>query len=214
MAGASSPISSSPTSPITSPPVSPRLHHPPSPYAAIPPSPYANIPPSPYANFSPTPYATANIPPSPYPPPAQREPERQPPAEPAVQPQSDSNPHPGSIKTEPTQPKAQAATRVSNSETCESVIQDAIIEIQQQTGNITMQTTGQMHWFNKSMWHTKIRHKRIRCWREFKSIVNFKVLMISIAYRPYMSFKTPLQRKSCLQSHECTLIFFFSGSVR
>lgn len=132
MAVASSPISSPPTSPITSPPVSPRLHHPPSPYAAIPPSPYANIPPSPYANFSPTTYATANIPPSPYPPTAQREQmplqsELQPPAEPAVQPQSvaplpDSNSHPSSIKTEPTQPKAQAATQVSNSETCESVI--------------------------------------------------------------------------------------------
>uniref|UniRef100_H3C0T6 Myosin XVA n=1 Tax=Tetraodon nigroviridis TaxID=99883 RepID=H3C0T6_TETNG len=71
---------------------------------------------------NPTPYATANIPPSPYPPAAQREqtplqPEAQPPAEPAVQPQPvsplpDSKPHPSSVKTEPTQPKAQAATRV------------------------------------------------------------------------------------------------------
>lgn len=143
MAVASSPTSSPPASPITSPPVSPRLQHPPSPYAPIPPSPYANIPPSPYANFSPTPYATANIGPSPYP-------ERShPPSEPAVQPQSasalpDSSPQPSSIKTGPTQPKAQAAAQVSHSETCESVIQDDIIEIQQQTGS-TAQTPGQMH---------------------------------------------------------------------
>ncbi|XP_056890902.1 unconventional myosin-XV [Takifugu flavidus] len=124
MAVASTPISSSPTTPTTSPPVSPLLHHPPSPYAAIPTSPYANIPPSPYANFSPTPYTTANVPPSPYPPTTQREqtplpPEVQPPAEPAAEPQSvsplpDSNPHLSSIKTQPTQPKAEASSQVQS----------------------------------------------------------------------------------------------------
>lgn len=228
MALASSAISSPPTSPITSPPVSPRLHHPPSPYAALPPSPYANIPPSPYANFSPTPYATANIPPSPYPPTAQREqtplqPELQPPAEPAVQLQSvsplpDSNPHPRSIKTEPTQPKAQEATQVSNSETCASVIQDDIIEIQQQTGNITMQTTGQIHWLNKNMWHTKIRQEGVSYWKEFKRKVNSKVLIMSIAQLTIIS---PLklhsiQRKTCLHNHECTLsiLYFRFSQVR
>lgn len=170
MAAASTPISSSPTSPITSPPVSPHLHHPPSPYAAIPPSPYANIPPSPYANFSPTPYATANVPPSPYPPTTQQEqtplqPEFQPPAEPAVQPQSvsplpDSNPHPSTIKTEPTQPKAKASSQVSNSETCESVIQGDVIEIRQQSGNITMQNNWTNTLINKSVQNTKITPKR------------------------------------------------------
>lgn len=164
----STPISSSPTSPATSPPVSPLLHHPPSPYAAIPPSPYANIPPSPYANFSPTPYATASVPPSPYPPTTQQEqtplpPEVQPPAEPVVEPQSvsplpDSNSHPSSIKTEPAQPKAKASSQVSNSETRESVIQGDIFEIQQQTGNITKQTTRHNR-FNKSASSTKIRPK-------------------------------------------------------
>lgn len=167
MAVASTPISSSPTTPTTSPPVSPLLHHPPSPYAAIPPSPYANIPPSPYANFSPTPYATANVPPSPYPPTTQREqtplpPEVQPPAEPAVEPQSvsplpDSNPHLSSIKTQPTQPKAEASGQVSNSETSESVIQgDVFSKFNNQQVKLQCKQLDK-HWLNISASSTKHR---------------------------------------------------------
>ncbi|XP_044046114.1 unconventional myosin-XV isoform X3 [Siniperca chuatsi] len=129
MAMVSSPVTSPPTSPITSPPMSPLLHHPPSPYApaspygVIPPSPYANIPPSPYANFTPTPYTAANIPPSPYPLTARQEqtpsqPQAQPPAEPQTQLQAPHhNPQPSSTKTnksEPAQPKANAAAQVQS----------------------------------------------------------------------------------------------------
>ncbi|XP_078124453.1 unconventional myosin-XV [Sander vitreus] len=130
MAMVGSPVTSPPTSPITSPPMSPLPHHPPSPYAfaspyaVIPPSPYANIPPSPYANFTPTPYAAADTPPRhPYPPPTQLEQtpsylQTQPPAEPQTQPQAPHhNPQPSatkSNKTEPAQPKANAASRVQS----------------------------------------------------------------------------------------------------
>lgn len=126
MAMVGSPVTSPPTSPITSPPMSPLLHHPPSPYAptspyvVIPPSPYANIPPSPYANFSPTPYAAANIPSGPLPPTVQ----------PAAQPQAHRpNPQPSATKTkktEPAQPKDNAAAQVSNPETCEVTVQNDI----------------------------------------------------------------------------------------
>ncbi|KAF1394775.1 hypothetical protein PFLUV_G00004650 [Perca fluviatilis] len=130
MAMVGSPVTSPPTSPITSPPMSPLPHHPPSPYAfaspyaVIPPSPYANIPPSPYANFTPTPYAAADTPQRhPYPPPTQLEQtpsylQAQPPAEPQTRPQAPHhNPQPSSTKsnkTEPAQPKANAASRVQS----------------------------------------------------------------------------------------------------
>lgn len=164
MAVASTPISSSPTTPTTSPPVSPLLHHPPSPYAAIPPSPYANIPPSPYANFSPTPYATANVPPSPYPPTTQRDQTPLPPAKPAVEPQSvsplpDSNPHLNSIKTQPPQPKAEASSQVSNSETCESVIQgDGFFFFSKFNNKQVILQCKQLdkHWLNTSVSSTKL----------------------------------------------------------
>ncbi|XP_034452723.1 unconventional myosin-XV [Hippoglossus hippoglossus] len=129
-----SPVSSPPMSPITSPPSSPLPHHPtspyaPSPYAVIPPSPYANIPPSPYANFTPTPYAATQIPPSPYPLPAQREqapsqPRAQPPAEPQTQPRARpqpqaANPKPQLSSTnthqnEPAKPKANPAAQAQS----------------------------------------------------------------------------------------------------
>ncbi|TDH15756.1 hypothetical protein EPR50_G00013070 [Perca flavescens] len=126
MAMVGSPVTSPPTSPITSPPMSPLPHHPPSPYAfaspyaVIPPSPYANIPPSPYANFTPTPYAAADTPQRhPYPPPTRLEQtpsylQAQPPAEPQA---PHHNPQPSSTKsnkTEPAQPKANAASRVQS----------------------------------------------------------------------------------------------------
>ncbi|XP_034739732.1 unconventional myosin-XV [Etheostoma cragini] len=130
MAIVGSPVTSPPTSPITSPPMSPLPHHSPSPYsytspyAFIPPSPYANIPPSPYANFTPTPYAAADTPPRhPYPPPTRSEQtssylQDQPPAEPQTQPQAPShNPQQSYSKinkTEPAQPKANAASRVQS----------------------------------------------------------------------------------------------------
>ncbi|KAK1886356.1 Unconventional myosin-XV, partial [Dissostichus eleginoides] len=120
-------MTSPPTSPITSPPMSPILTHPPSPYApaspygSIPPSPYANIPPSPYANFTPTPYGAADIQHRhPYSPPSRHEQTpSHPPADPRTRPEARPQPQTYSSKTEPTQPQANASSRVSNSETCE-----------------------------------------------------------------------------------------------
>ncbi|KAK5865808.1 hypothetical protein PBY51_020048 [Eleginops maclovinus] len=120
MAIVGSPVTSPPTSPITSPPMSPILTHPTSPYAptspygSIPQSPYANIPPSPYANFTPTPYAAADIQPrQPYSPPGRHE---QTPSHPHAQSRPEARPQPqrGSSKTEPTQPQANAASRVQS----------------------------------------------------------------------------------------------------
>ncbi|KAI4832816.1 hypothetical protein KUCAC02_015760, partial [Chaenocephalus aceratus] len=120
-------MTSPPTSPITSPPMSPIFTHPPSPYApaspygSIPPSPYANIPPSPYANFTPTPYGAADIQHRhPYSPPSRHEQTpSHPPADPRTRPEARPQPQTYSSKTEPTQPQANASSRVSNSEACE-----------------------------------------------------------------------------------------------
>ncbi|KAK5899254.1 hypothetical protein CesoFtcFv8_008750 [Champsocephalus esox] len=115
-------MTSPPTSPITSPPMSPILTHPASPYApaspygSIPPSPYANIPPSPYANFTPTPYGAADIQHRhPYSPPSRHEQTpSHPPADPRTRPEARPQPQTYSSKTEPTQPQANASSRVQS----------------------------------------------------------------------------------------------------
>ncbi|KAI3353346.1 hypothetical protein L3Q82_019878 [Scortum barcoo] len=109
MAMVGSPVTSPPTSPITSPPMSPLLHHPPSPYG--PASLYAVIPPTlilPPLNRK----QTSSQP--------QARPPAEPQTQPAAQPQAPHHTHNTQLnstkanKTEPAQPKANAAAQVQS----------------------------------------------------------------------------------------------------